>query len=331
MKLRKLGTTDLMVSEVGFGVWTVSTTWWGKIEEDLGLKLLRKALDLGINFYDTGDTYGDGYGEEILPKAFDKKRHDIIIGTKFGYDFYNNPARTGHTERPQRWEPEFVRYACEQSLKRLRTDYIDLYQLHNPRLTALQQDDLFAMLDTLVSEGKLRYYAAALGPDIGWFEEGEAAMRERKLPVVQIIYSILEQDPARRFFPIAQETQTGLLSRVPHASGLLDGTYTKGTVFDPKDHRSHRKKEWLTQSLKKLEHIQFLTDGMSSTIGQAAIQFCLSEKTIASVLPNITNLAQLEEFAAAPDTEAVPQEFVERLHRLYDEGFHLAEATAAAS
>jgi len=102
LKYRKLGTTDLNVSEVGFGVWTVSTNWWGKIEEPDGINLLVKAFDLGVNFFDTGDTYGLGYGEEILAKAFKKHRHEIIIGTKFGYDFYSMPipleraTRSGH-------------------------------------------------------------------------------------------------------------------------------------------------------------------------------------------------------------------------------------------
>ena len=176
MKYRNLGKTDLEVSEVGFGVWTVSTGWWGKIDERDGIALLDQALDLGINFFDTGDTYGLGYGEEILAKALGKKRNHIIIGTKFGYDFYTHVEREGHQERPQDFSPEFVRYACEQSLRRLNTDHIDLYQLHNPRLEAIESDDLFETLEALVEEGKIRYYGSALGPDIGWFEEGEASM-----------------------------------------------------------------------------------------------------------------------------------------------------------
>ena len=252
MKYRDLGTTDLSVSEVGFGVWTVSTGWWGKIEEPLAVDLLVKAFDYGVNLFDTADTYGLGYGEEILAKALKRQRHDIVIGTKFGYDFYTHQEREGHTERPQDFSPEFIRYACEQSLRRLDTDYIDLYQLHNPRIDTIEDDEVFHALDELVEEGKIRHYGVALGPDIGWFEEGEAAMTERHAPVLQIIYSILEQDPARRFFPIADSSKTGLLTRVPHASGLLDGTYTKDTVFGPGDHRSHRRTEWLEQGLRKL-------------------------------------------------------------------------------
>ena len=331
MKYRAVGKTDLEISEVGFGVWTVSTNWWGKIDEDQALALLVKGFDLGINFFDTADTYGTGYGERVLAKALKRQRHEIVIGTKFGYDFYSNVDREGHQERPQKFEPEFIRYACEQSLTRLETDYIDLYQLHNPRIDVIEKDEVFDTLDELVNEGKIRHYGVALGPDIGWFEEGEASMREREVPAMQIIYSILEQDPARRFFPIAEEEGTGLITRVPHASGMLDGTYTKDTVFDPSDHRSHRRREWLERSLKKVAQLDFLTEGLSSTIGQIAIRFALSGPQVASVLPNITNARQLEEFAAAPDTEEIPEEFLDRLARLYEEDFNLEPAEEPAA
>ena len=333
MKYRTLGTTDLEVSEVSFGGWTVGTNWWGKIEPDQAVSLLTKAFDLGINFFDTADTYGVGYGEEIFAKALAKQRHDIIIATKFGYDFYANVVREGHKERPQNFTPEFIRYACEQSLRRLNTDYIDLYQLHNPRIDTIEQDEVFDTMDELVKEGKIRYYGVAVGPDIGWFEEGEASMRERNVPALQIIYSILEQDPARLFFPIAQEEQTGLITRVPHASGLLDDTYTKDTVFDPSDHRSHRKQEWLDLGLKKVQHLEFLTESLDSTMSQIAIKFALSAPQVATVLPNITSVPELEEFAATPDTEEIPSEFLNRIYDLYDEVFQLepAEETSAAS
>ncbi len=325
MKYRQLGNTDLNVSEVGFGVWTVGTSWWGNIEEPQGINLLRQAYDLGINFFDTGDTYGEGYGEEILAKALKQQRHDIIIGTKFGYDFYTHLVREGHQERPQKWTPGFIRYACEQSLRRLDTDYIDLYQLHNPKMDAIENDELFDTLEDLVKEGKILHYGFAIGPDIGWEEEGTASIQHREAQVMQIIYSILEQDPARAWFPMAQEQQTGLITRVPHASGMLDGTYTKDTVFDPSDHRSHRRQEWLNTSLAKIVHLDFLTENLHSTIGQIAIKFALSAPMVASVLPNITNIPQLTEFAGSSDTEDIPQEFLNRLSELYDENFFVEQ------
>ena len=329
VKYRTIGTTDIEASEVGFGVWTVATNWWGKIDEDQAIKLLLRAMDLEINLFDTADTYGVGYGEQILAKALGKHRHEIVIATKCGYDFYTNVEREGHQERPQNFTPEFIRYACEQSLRRLETDYIDLYQLHNPRINVIEEDELFEALDGLVREGKIRHYGVALGPDIGWFEEGEASMKERQVSALQIIYSILEQDPARRFFPIAEEQKTGLITRVPHASGLLDGTYTKDHVFDPSDHRSHRRQAWLKRGLDKIAQLDFLAEHLSSTIGQVAVKFALSGPQVASVLPNITNLAQLEEFSATSETEGIPQDLLDRIIDLYDQDFYLEPEPAA--
>lgn len=324
MNYRPLGTTDIKVSEMGFGAWTVSTNWWGKITEEEGVNLLVKAYELGVNLFDTADTYGEGYGEEILAKALGDRRHEIIFATKFGYDIYSPFERVGHVERPQKWTPQFIRYACEQSLRRLQTDYIDLYQLHNPRIDAITNDDIFELLEKLITEGKIRHYGVAIGPDIGWFEEGEAAMKNRDILTLQIIYSLMEQQPARDFFPIAQQAKTGLLTRVPHASGLLDGTYTRDTVFESTDHRSHRPQEWLTLGLQKLETLEFLTRQISGSIGQTAIKFALSGNQVASVLPNITNQRQLQEFAATSEAEDIPPDLIDRAHELFDENFGLA-------
>ena len=223
MKFRQLPRTDLVLSEVGFGVWTVATNWWGKLEDAERAALLENAVELGINFFDTADTYGDGFGEEILAKVLGHRRNDLVIATKFGYDIYDPTPRDGHRERPQKFDREFVKFACEQSLRRLDTDYIDLYQVHNPRVEALERDELFETLEQLKFEGKIRHFGVALGPDIGWFEEGVMSMRERQVDSLQIIYSILEMEPAIDFFPIADECEVGLLSqgapRLEHADG----------------------------------------------------------------------------------------------------------------
>ncbi len=324
MKYRKLGRTDLELSEVGFGVWTVSTGWWGRIEPSDAERLLQQALDLGVTFFDTADTYGLGAGEEILARAFKNQRHEIIIGDKFGYDWYANRERTGHQERPQRWEPDFIRYACEQSLRRLQTDYIDLYQLHNPRLDAIERDEIFSILDALVAEGKIRHYGIAIGPDIGWEDEGMASMQERGVESLQIIYSALEQQPARNFFPVAEETQTGLLSRVPHASEVLtDDFVAKPPSFDADDHRAHRRQRWLDNAMRKREQVVFMGASAGRTLAQAAIQFCLAEPTIASVLPNIVRPDQLSEFAAAPEKPPLEQDELAHLKERFDENFGL--------
>ena len=332
MNYRKLGRTDLTVSEVGFGLWTVATSWWGAKDDAEGLALLRKAYDLGVTFFDTADTYGNGKGETMLAEALGDVRDKIVIATKFGYDFYTNDGkRDGHKELPQDFSPAFVRKALEESLRRLDTDYIDLYQLHNPRIGTIQSDELFATLEDMKQEGKIRHYGAAIGPDIGWEEEGVAAMRDRHVPSMQIIYSILEQDPARAFFPVAEEHNVGLLSRVPHASSLLDGSYDKDKGFAENDHRKHRKQEWLDMSLKKVEAVDFLYgEGTGRTIGQAAIQFALARPVISSVLPNMLNEEQLREFCEASDAPPLSDDEQTRLEELYSSVFKNEEALAGS-
>ena len=324
MKYRELAGTDLNLSEIGFGVWSVSTNWWGEIPEEEGISLMHHAFDLGVNFFDTGDAYGAGYGEEILGKAFDGNRDDIIIGTKFGYDL-EAPREVGtHKERPQKWDSKFVKKACESSLRRMGTDRIDFYQLHNPRLTALESDDTFAALEDLRDDGKVRFVGAAIGPDIGWTEEGLYAIKYRRAPA-QIIYNVLEQDPAVAFINEAQTEGIGLLSRVPHASGLLDGKYNRETKFDANDHRSFRKQQWLDKSMTKVEQLDFLYDDKGATMAQTSIKFVLSPPIIASVLVTATEKSQLEEFCGAVDMPDLPVDDLERLTTLYADNFGVGE------
>ena len=327
MRYRNLGNTDIAVSEVGFGVWTVGTTWWGITDEDFGIDLLRHAFDRGITFFDTADTYGGGVGETILAKALKDKRDQIVIATKFGYDFYSDTGeRKGHVELPHDFSPQFVRFAADESLKRLETDYIDLYQVHNPRMDDIDSDDLFDTLTRLQDEGKIRHFGVALGPAIGWKDEGLAAMNKRDICSLQIIYNLLEQDPGRDFFPVAREEGIGVLVRVPHSSGLLEGKYDKDTKFSKDDHRSHRPDEWLAEGLKKLEKISFLTEDRDATIGQMALRFVLSEPSISSALPNIYNMDHIDEFVGASDCDDLTPEELKEIERLYESNFELSES-----
>jgi aryl-alcohol dehydrogenase-like predicted oxidoreductase len=327
MRYRRLGDTDVSISEVGFGVWTVSTGWWGEVDEARSVKLLRLAHEKGINYFDTADTYGSGLGETLLRDAFGHMRESIVISTKIGYDFYNHTARRGQQERPQDWSEDFIRFALEQSLKRLGTDYIDFLQLHNTKMDAVENDALFELMEEFEKEGKVRAYGIALGPKIGWLEEGVKAMRERKLDGLQMIYNLLEQDPGRSFIEAAHETNTSLVVRVPHSSGMLEGKYTEETTFAQNDHRRHRPKEWLLEGLKKVEQLGFLTESGERTLGQAALKFILASPEIASTLPNIYDEEQLEEFSAAPETPDLTEEELARVKELYENNFGLEPVT----
>jgi len=321
MRYRNLGGTDIAISEVGFGVWTVSTGWWGEVDDERSVRLLREARERGINYFDTADTYGSGKGETLLADAFGHMRDEVVISTKIGYDFYNHTARRGQQERPQDWSEDFIRFALEQSLKRLDTDYVDFLQLHNTKMDAVDDDGLFSLMEQFEEEGKIRSYGVALGPKIGWLDEGAKAMRERDLDGVQMIYNLLEQDPGRDLISAARETDTSLLVRVPHSSGMLEGKYDENTTFAKNDHRRHRPKEWLTEGLKKVELLGFLTESGERTLGQAALKFVLASPEVASTLPNIYDEAHIEEFAATSETPDLTEDELARVAELYESNF----------
>jgi aryl-alcohol dehydrogenase-like predicted oxidoreductase len=250
----------------------------------------------------------------------------VVISTKVGYDFYNHTKRRGQQERPQDWSEEFIRLALEQSLRRLGTDYVDFLQLHNTKMDAIENDALFGLMEEFVREGRIRAYGVALGPKIGWLEEGIRAMRERSVECVQMIYNLLEQDPGRDLIAAARETGTSLVVRVPHSSGMLEGRYTRDTTFAKNDHRRHRPKEWLLDGLKKIEQLDFLTESGERTLGQAALKFVLASPEVASALPNIYDEEQLKEFASAPETPDLTEEELTRIEELYENNFGLEPA-----
>jgi aryl-alcohol dehydrogenase-like predicted oxidoreductase len=199
MKYRTLGNSGINVSEIGFGTWTIGLDWWGKrIDDDEAIRMLKRAYDLGINFYETADMYGKGKSERLMARAFNGTRDEIVYSTKWGYDMYGED-QIGHRELPQKHDPEFLQFALGKSLERLETKYIDVYSLHNPKMAAIKNDLLFAALDDLVEKGTIKSHGAALGPAIGWKDEGLKAIRGRNITSLQTVYNILEQDPGRDF------------------------------------------------------------------------------------------------------------------------------------
>jgi aryl-alcohol dehydrogenase-like predicted oxidoreductase len=318
MRYRELA-PGLKVSEVGFGNWTVTTGWWGTYSESEAIDLHRAAFDAGITFFDTSNAYAEGHAEEVLRKALGDRRDQIVVATKFGYDLDATGARRGQQERPHRTDIASVRRDLEDSLRRLGTDVIDLWQLHNPRMAHLDDDELFGFLDECRAAGKVREYGVALGPRIGWLEEGVHGMRTRSLGAVQMIYNLLEQDPGRGLLEAARETGTTMIVRVPHSSGMLEGDLTADTVFPEGDHRRHRPRSWLVEGVQKVATLDFLTRGM--TLGQAALKWVLADDHVATTLPNIYGREQLEEFAAAPDKPDLTGEQLARVAELYERNF----------
>ena len=321
METRRFGDTDLTASEIGFGTWALGSSWWGDVSEADGERLLGRALELGITFFDTGDAYGRGANEELVGRVLGPHRDEVRIATKFGYELGAGRREHSEGERPQRWDGAYVREALEGSLRRLGTDHVDLYQLHNPRMDAISSDETFAALEELKAEGKLRHYGVALGPAIGWREEGLRAIEARGIASVQTVYNLLEQDPGRDLIAAARERGIGVMARVPTSSGLLDDSLTLDTTFPEGDHRRHRPREWLVEGLQKIERIRFLCEnGDARTMAQAALRFIL-DSGATTVIPTITSDAELDEYAGAGDVPALSDEELARVAELYERNF----------
>jgi aryl-alcohol dehydrogenase-like predicted oxidoreductase len=322
VKTRTFGTTDLRCSEIGFGTWALGSTWWGKVTSGEGQNLLRQALELGITFFDTGNVYGSGENEAIVGAALrDVPRENVQLSTKFGYVLDEGRRQHAQGERPQDWSREHVRASLEASLARLGTDHVDLYQLHNPRMGAVANDEIFDELESLRQEGKLRHYGVALGPAIGWRDEGLRAIEDRRITSLQTVYNLLEQEPGREFLAAAERKGVGVMARVPTSSGLLEDKYTLETTFPAHDHRSHRPREWLVEGLQKVERLRFLCEEHGGTMGQAALKFILAQDAIACVLPTITTSQELEEWAAASESPDLSDGDLARIDELYERNF----------
>jgi aryl-alcohol dehydrogenase-like predicted oxidoreductase len=329
MKYRKLGKSGIKVSEIGFGAWTIALDWWGgkKIEDDEAIKMLKRAFDLGINFYETADIYGKGKSEKLIARAFkDANRDEIVYSTKWGYDIYN-AEQIGHNELPQKHNPEFLQYALQQSMIRLQTDYIDVYSLHNPKMDAIRNDSLFLALDDLVKNEKIKSHGVALGPAIGWRDEGLLAMENRNTTCLQTVYNILEQDPARTFLDTAKKVDVGIVTRVPDASGVLTGKVDEKTVFDKNDHRSSRKREWILDALQKVEKLKPIANAKGWNISQLAVKFILSQKEVSAVLPTVIDIEEIETFAEMSDGNYLNDAEKEEITNLHENNYYIQPAS----
>jgi len=331
MKYRKLGKSNLKVSEIGFGAWAIALDWWGgkKIDDQDAIKMLKRAYDLGINFYETADIYGNGKSEKLISQAFKgMNREELVYSTKWGYDIYSS-KQVGHNEIPQKHDTDFLQYALQKSMDRLQADYVDVYSLHNPKMNAIQNDSIFQSLDSLISDGKIRSYGIALGPAIGWREEGLLATRTRNITCLQTVYNILEQDPGRAFFDAACQNDVGIIVRVPDASGILTGKVKADTTFDKNDHRGNRKREWILEALQKVEKMRNIAESKGLNITELAFKFILSQREISVVLPTILDITEVETIANMSDGNYLDEKVMVQISELYNNNFDLKPSSVA--
>lgn len=317
MQYRELGRTGWKVSAISFGSWAIGGTW-GSVDDKESMAALHKALDLGVNFFDTADVYGDGRSERLLARLRKERSEKFHIATKAGRRLDPHVA-SGYNRQNM---TAFV----ERSLKNLETDAIDLLQLHCPPTEVYYMPEVFGVLDDLVKAGKVRYY----GVSVEKVEEALKAIEYPNVQTVQIIFNIFRQRPADLFFGEAQRKKVGILARVPLASGLLTGKLTTASTFEADDHRSfNRHGEAFDRgetfsgldyeaALRAVEALRPLVpDGQ--TMAQLALRWILLFPEVTCAIPGAKRPAQAEENIAAADLPPLTRQTMATIRRLYDE------------
>ena len=324
MNYRTLGTSGVEVSEIGFGAWVVGSDWWGDRTDEEAIEMVRYAIDQGITYFDTGDVYGHGDSEELVGRALEGVRDEVTVATKVGYDFYNNP-QAGHGELPKEMHREYLEEAFEKSLDRLGLERIDVLQLHNANVEEVD-NDVLEFLDELKEDGRIGAVGWALGPSIGWLAEGDMAI-EAEFDAVQLVWNAFEQAVGNHFLETIERTgsETSLIPRVPHSSGLLNEQVRPETELGEGDHRAYRPDEWYETGWEKLETLRFLEKPASGDgerkMSQAALQWLLYHDSVATVTPTFRTRADIDEWAAASEVAPLSEAEYERVQALYAEGF----------
>ena len=318
MELRTLGSTDLKVSEIGFGAWAIGGTseaagmqWgWGETPEQDAIAAIHRARDLGVNFFDTADVYGNGRSEEVLGKALASDWGKVLIASKVG-----NVVR--HGKGAKDWSREHLVKSCEASLKRLNKDVIDLYQLHNPTDYDIRHGDWPETMELLQKHGKIRYY----GVSVFLPEEAMAVLARNKAQVIQLAYNPLRLEMEEGVLPLAQRKNVGIIARVPLYYGILAGKFKPDTTFPSDDHRSHtlppETMRELVPRADKLRALAGIKEGDSAAFAQWALRFILSNPAVSTVIPGARNPEQAEKNCSGSDGSLLPKEQVEEVRRLW--------------
>src|SRR5213594_1509751 len=303
MKYRTLGRTGLRVSVIGLGT-MVHAGHFGPMKDSESLSAIDAALELGVNFIDTSDAYGAGYSESLLGKALRGRRDKVILATNRG---------------KRNFAPDYIDGVLHESLERLQTDYVDLYQLHNPTVDVIEHGEVWGVLEQRKQEGKIRHY----GVSIYTMEEGIAAVKTGLSDTIQVEYNLLTQEAAEKIFPLAQEANVGIIARVPLRRGVLTGKMRQAdeSRFQGEDVRARSfKGEAFAKELAKAEQLRFLVHGPAKTLGQAAIAFCIAHPAVSVTIAGARNDKQMRENAAAGDV-TIPNEDLARVADLWRRGF----------
>jgi len=318
LEYRDLGETGMRVSEVSLGTWAFGSEW-GEVSDEDSCAALNRAIDLGVNFLDTADVYGDGRSEKLIGKLLaERPGVEIFVATKAGRRLDPHAADGYNYENISRF--------VERSLRNLGVEAIDLLQLHCPPTDAYRQDETFEALDRLQEEGKLKNY----GVSVEKVEEARMALDYSGVKTVQIIFNIFRQKPAEEIFPLAEERNVGIIARVPLASGLLSGKMTADREFAPDDHRNFNREgrafdRGETFSGVPFEAGLYATEYLKDlipkghTLAQLALRWILMHPAVSCAIPGAKRPDQVEDNVAAGEMPPLSPETMDTIEYVYDE------------
>jgi aryl-alcohol dehydrogenase-like predicted oxidoreductase len=317
MEYRELGRTGYRVSTISFGAWAIGGTW-GDVCDDDSLAALHKALDCGVNFFDTADVYGDGRSERLLARLRRERSEPFYVATKAGRRLNPHVAEV--------YDRANIMAFVERSLENLEVESLDLLQLHCPPTPVYSADDVFGILDDLKAQGKIRHY----GVSVEKIEEAQLAIQQAGVQSVQIIFNIFRQRPREDFFAEAERQGVGILARLPLSSGMLSGKLTAASTFSPDDHRSFNrdgaafdKGETFSGldyniGLEAVERLRGLVPP-GTTMAQLALRWILMFPAVTCAIPGAKRPDQVEENVAAASLPPISPETMAAIEAVYDD------------
>jgi aryl-alcohol dehydrogenase-like predicted oxidoreductase len=317
LEYRDLGQTGMRVSEISLGTWAFGDGW-GTVSEDDALGALNRAVDLGVNFLDTADVYGDGRSERLIARLLkDRPNDEIQVATKAG--------RRLDPHTPEGYDYDHLSAFVESSLTNLGVEALDLLQLHCPPTEVYRQDSTFEALDRLQEAGKIRNY----GVSVEKVEEARMALDYPGVATVQIIFNIFRQKPAEEFFPLAEERNVGILARVPLASGLLSGKMRADREFGEDDHRNFNREGQAFDRGETFSGVDFETGLLAAeelkelvpegnTLAQFALRWILMHPAVSCAIPGGKNPTQVEDNVAAAEMSPLSDDVMRRAREIYD-------------
>jgi aryl-alcohol dehydrogenase-like predicted oxidoreductase len=317
MKYRVLGRTGLTVSEIGFGAWAIGGNAYGNsygpTDDNESIRAMIASLQNGCNFYDTADVYGYGHSEELIGEMVSHiDRSQLIIATKVGGDFYSGRVTMN-------FHPDYIRYAVSRSLERLNTDYIDLYQLHNPSLAQIKDGEIFEVMQELKDAGVIRFIGITIDDAI----EGIEAIKWDVVDCIQVVYNIFEHDPEADLFPYAEENNIGIIAREPLANGLLTGKYNENSYFPFGDIRHAWPTSFISHRARAAQNLRPLLSGEINSLTKLSLKFTLSDEAVSTVIPGCKTVDQTLENFSSSDLRDLNRDELEKIYALYKRRFYV--------